>query len=329
MKMTLQSELIKFQSFSGKKGLSCSIEEVGPCILKFHPSTAQSSSRRTRLGFLALIHGNEVIGLPIINNLLNSLVSGTIKADFEIIFALGNVTAAQENKRFIESDLNRSFLKDESITIEEKRAKILESKVLDECDYVFDLHQTIEPSITPFFMLKYSWVRHLAVVQAVNPGIPTVVTYDSIHQAKGVTTNEYLRTKGAIGITIELGEKGFFQNAHDLGFSICLKAIEVFRDPSRFCARTIESLGKFEFPLYQLSGSLKVSGPGTKLNDGWKNLLPVQGGQQVGTSDSGPIVAEASGLMIFPKYNRVSVIGQELFYICTPVTNEGLPNVPS
>ena len=78
------------------------------------------------LTILAVIHGNEVAGLPIVTKLLNQILSGAIRLQAPIGIALGNSEAALVGRRFIDQDLNRSFGAPVNHSREAQRARELE-----------------------------------------------------------------------------------------------------------------------------------------------------------------------------------------------------------
>ena len=81
------------------------------------------SEEKIDLLISGLIHGDEVIGIEIINSLLRRLSSKEISCAINLGFLLGNVEAARQSKRYLEEDLNRSFGLKRIDKIEEKRAR--------------------------------------------------------------------------------------------------------------------------------------------------------------------------------------------------------------
>lgn len=82
-------------------------------------------------------HGNEVIGLEIQKKCKNlNIKNGSLS------FNVGNPEAVRQGKRFIESDLNRSFPGSENGTYEEKIAFYM-MKYIKLFDYVIDIHSTV------------------------------------------------------------------------------------------------------------------------------------------------------------------------------------------
>jgi succinylglutamate desuccinylase len=83
-----------------------------------------------KLAIVCCLHGTEPYGLEVVNRL-----------PVFFPFFIGNEKALKENKRFIDTDLNRSFPGKENGNHEEKIAYELVSK-LNSFDYIIDLHSS-------------------------------------------------------------------------------------------------------------------------------------------------------------------------------------------
>jgi len=83
-----------------------------------------------KLAIVCCLHGNEKYGLEVMKK-LSSHAS----------FFIGNPLAVKKNKRFIDSDLNRSFPGNKNGNYEEKQAHTL-LKELKYSNYVLDLHSS-------------------------------------------------------------------------------------------------------------------------------------------------------------------------------------------
>jgi len=83
-----------------------------------------------KIAVVCCLHGTEPYGLEVVKRLPASLP-----------FFIGNEKALKENKRFIDSDLNRSFPGKENGNHERKMAYNLVNK-LNHFDYIIDLHSS-------------------------------------------------------------------------------------------------------------------------------------------------------------------------------------------
>lgn len=318
--MLLDQEINKFLSFSQVDTEMVKVESVGPYILRLTPKSIQ---KKMTLGFLALVHGNETIGLPILNQLLGSLVSGEIKIDFEVYFGLGNVEAAQKDVRFVEEDLNRCFGLADVQSLEGKRAREMESMMLNHCDYLIDLHQTQRAALRPFFIFQYSSPRCLNIMEKINPGLPTILQTDPIGENTGLSTDEYLRMRGGFGTALELGEKGDLQY-FPMGLEICKEVLFALPPLSTVASTSIQE--NLKLPLFQLNGKLKAQDSSWQLDPSWENFKEFKLGQKMGTTNSGDIIAPEDGYLLFPRFSNVKA-GEAIFHYCTPIKAQDLaPN---
>ncbi len=310
----LKVELKHFQNFKFSTSSVYEIQEVAPYILKFSPK--KSLKKAPVLGLLGLTHGNEHIGLPILNTIAESLINGTLNVDCEVYLGLGNIPAALENKRYLEEDLNRCFALTSRETLESRRARELEVHMLNHCDYLIDIHQTAHVSEAPFFIFQYTNEECLTQVNRWNPvtpwnkGIPVVLQENQIGTDTGLSTDEYIRKKGKFGVALELGQLGS-DSYQDLGLKICLNALNTVNEP------TSSTPKEFSFPIMWLNGIYCADDSSCELDSGWYNLKSFKKGQRLGTNGKGEILAPANGCIIFPRYKKLSQ-GEELFFYCTP-----------
>ncbi len=163
--------------------------------------------------FSSLIHGNEVGPLEGLVNVVEGLAEGSLSFGGRATLFLGNPEAAREDERFLESDLNRVFGEaSEGDSHEERRAREL-MPLLDRADIYIDFHQTLKPTRSEFYVFPWShesglWVRALAGASV------WVTRHPGTAFSPGMMcADEYVRVRGAPGITLELGEKGWRRSA--------------------------------------------------------------------------------------------------------------------
>jgi succinylglutamate desuccinylase len=132
-------------------------------IIQFEPQIRTSKDIILSSG----IHGNETAPIEICDELIKDIFLGKLIVRQRIQFIFGNIKAMNENKRFIDENLNRLFSKDTPICInyEQNRAKIIEDCVDNffkdnKADfnhgrnrYHYDLHTAIRGSIFEKFAI--------------------------------------------------------------------------------------------------------------------------------------------------------------------------------
>lgn len=317
LQFELNCELERFRCFCDVESASGHFEVVGPDILKFSPRGVKS---QLKIGFLALVHGNEVIGLPIVNTVIEALKSGAITTPHEIYFGLGNLPAAHAGTRFIEKDLNRCFGRRDTDTIEARRAREIEAHMLDHVDYLLDLHQTVHPNQHPFFIFQYSSPQCLQHMALMNTKYPTILQFDAIGDSCHLSTDEYLRSRGGFGVAFELGQLGFGADKFDVGVSTALKLIENTKCRRTFADDNAEPVSRrIEFPLYQITDRVQAAGDDTLLENHWINFSEVRAGDVLGQSSAGPLIAPQAGYVLFPKLRQTRSRGQDLMFLCSEI----------
>jgi succinylglutamate desuccinylase len=255
-----------------------------------------------------LVHGNEIGGIEVFIKLLEEIRSGKIKLRTNLRLILANVEAYYADKRFIESDMNRSFGIDDPKTKEEIRAKEIE-KYLDDSDVLVDIHQTIGATKTPFFIFEldeasYNFARHL------HSSLP-IVTYAKKRDFKGKTSTGYLIGKNKIAVTIETGQKAVEDIQISLGLEIVRKALHTDFSrplPSSPFANT------FTF-------SQVISNPDRSLEmvKVYQNFDPVRNGELMAKNKTTEVFAETDGVVLFAKYGDYAKTSVELALVLRPV----------
>lgn len=252
---------------------------------------------------LALVHGDEYAGLPVLNEVCRLLDAGLLRQTVTIAFLLGNVEAARAGRRFLDRDLNRSFARSRTDTREDRRARELE-RVLERARFCLDLHQTIEPSGTPFFVFSFG-ERDMRFAQAVGPGLPAVTfprgTFSEL--SSGLTLGEFHAGIGGVDIAVELGQKGFGFYSEAAGLKLVLNAVEAVQALAG--GTDLPAPSDAANPLYTWKSIVPYPAGEVALTEGLVNFQTITRGQHLGTNDGRPILAPTDGTLLFPKYVRL------------------------
>lgn len=298
----VERELASFERFAAARSLGGgTVERLERDAFVVRPPGARAET--VDLLFMALVHGNEVGGLAVVNAICGYLAQGLLAPASSLGFVLCNVAAARQGTRFVQRDLNRSFGESAPETHEQRRAQELKP-ILRRARYCVDLHQTIEPSDLPFFAFAYQEAT-MRFAHAVSPESP-VVTYwgRKFSQASGAdcTSGEFMDEAGTIGLSFELGQKGFGAYEIAVGVRACLQAIAAVDGLGR--GVPLPPLTDRANPLYTWSAIVPYPAGDVRLETGLKNFQPVAPGQLLGTHDGAPLLAERGGLLLFPKYRH-------------------------
>ncbi|MES2939510.1 MAG: succinylglutamate desuccinylase/aspartoacylase family protein [Pseudomonadota bacterium] len=279
------------------------VEHVGQYAFVVRPDVAPGP--RIDLLLMALVHGNEPGGLLVLNALCALLDSGLVAPSISIGMVACNVDAARRGVRQVEHDLNRSFGRTDTATAEDRRARELEP-MMGAARYCVDLHQTIEPSHTPFFVFGYEPMR-LRFAHAIFPEVPVVTHWGrpfSTTPGGGCTTDEFIRRQGGVALGIELGQKGDDVYQVALGTGVCLRAMAVVAGAvgDGGALPALGALGDGLNPLYTWGAVVPYPDTQVTLNPGLANFQQIEAGQVLGTQAGGALLAPSSGRLLFPKY---------------------------
>lgn len=160
----------------------------------------------------ACVHGNETIGIDVINELIKT-IKYDLLIDCEIAFIVCNPKAVYLNKRFIDVDMNRRFFHEninkikESSNLENHEDLMIKNilEYLENVNYLFDIHSTTLPSIP--FVYCSNTSKHIEVSRFFNVGYIVLPSDKMINEYPEFSfgLDNYIDSKGGIGITIEAG----------------------------------------------------------------------------------------------------------------------------
>ncbi len=256
----------------------------------------------------ALVHGNETGGLRVLNWFGRKIIADKIKIPHSFFFCLGNVEAAQKGVRFVERDLNRSFLSVSSELYEEKLAKRIEGYVKD-CAFCIDLHQTNEASVTPFMIFIYT-AQKLAFARHMDSEIPIITSTSGRHK-DGSTLDFYCYKNNIISTTLELGKAGFDDIQAEYGVRYLLKYLEksdlTKEVPFKNIFRIAESIYWFDERII--------------LNPGLINFTAINKGDVVGKKAEIDYPSPHDGVILFPKYGKIAENTKEVFTVAKPISD--------
>ena len=291
-------QFVKFKSALEEKGFCIeSVDDFGYILC---PDKNQIGHRIDLL-ITGLIHGNEVIGIEIINRVLKGFLNGR-DLTLNLGFLLCNLEAARAGERFIESDLNRGFCVDQIKTHEHQRALQI-SRVVDQADFILDLHQTIGPTLTPFFVIEH---KHelIQIAHQLLPEFPIITFGEKGFSKSGKTMLEYASLQGAKALVIECGQQGFSAELAEKVEKACLDLIEILK------YKVIKKAERIEV-LELVSSITNVNGK-THLVPGLVSYTPIRAGQILAYNGETPVLAPFDGRVIFPSYGEKARTNHEL-----------------
>ncbi len=229
-----------------------------------------------------MIHGNETLGLHLINYLLEQ----PSQKPFGLI--LGNREATLINKRFVERDLNRSFLEKNNEKFEENRAKEIET-FASTFQYVLDIHQTSHDSEREFFLCR----NHKESLQMAEifPSSPLVFLREPKMSSEGEGFGSFALKNSLPFLTVELGKMGFNQDYFDKGLEIIHNFLDFEGE--------VQSIN-LERSCYLFSKKVIKQSEDDLLVSGLTNLQPVSKGKNL--LKNREFLCPIEGYTLFPKY---------------------------
>ena len=289
-----------------------------------------------RLIVLGGVHGDETCGTVAIERTLAELDSGALRllrGELTMV-PVANPLARRLRRREGERNLNRTFKPSEAPVDYEGRITNLLCPLLDRHDVLLDLHSftsqgeafaMIGPRDNPGPLEPFSRAAEEGLL-ALHIGTSRVVegwldiyaaslaqsaggmAADGAALAFGWGTNEYMRSRGGYGVTLECG-----QHRDPAAPDVAHRAIHA----------VLRLLGMTETPAGTPApvhpSLLRLVGVVDRLNDGdrffreWATFDPVSMGEPIGMRADGTVLhAERDGFLVFP--NATASLGTEWFY---------------
>jgi len=256
------------------------------------------------LTLMGIVHGNEWGGIAVLNAVLDLIAKGTVTLTAPTAFLLGNPQAAKANKRFLEKDLNRSFDVSNPTHKEELRALALQ-KTLTRTARLVDFHQTSRPCDRPFFIFPHSDDAY-AFAREILPRQTIVTHWGKPFSVEGRCSDEFVNSRGGIGVTIELGQNGFDPYQVSAGTVAAIASISAVSVAlaGPVASDKQEKVAPYTLgPIFTWGAVLPWPEEGVvTLRPGLDNFTEVKEGEELGRAGSTPILAPVAGRMLFAKY---------------------------
>lgn len=258
------------------------------------------------LALMGITHGDEVAGLALMNELLRKLLRqrhDNVKLPISLALILGNYQATMKGVRFIERDLNRCFDLRDNTSLEGQRAHQL-APLLQSCRYLIDFHQTAERSAHSFSIFPFS-EKNLAWARAVHGDYPIVTRFGAGEQfsAAGMCTDEYVLQQGNIGITIELGQKGYDPPQIKHGLKVACQAVTQVAQVAQVAQGGITT-ARTPIDLYITAETVNFPDDGVfQLAPDLYNFKPLAKGDLLATFSDQQLTCAIDGYALFPKYH--------------------------
>lgn len=236
-----------------------------------NPIIKKYGKGRPVVALVGSLHGDEPVGARVLDEIGNlQLIKG------QIITVIGNPLALKKRVRFIEEDLNRSFLKEPINTRERKIAKKI-MKEISSADFVIDIHSTTTNT------------NGVVIVSSLNKKIKEAI---DVMKPKNVVLISSMAKYSLIGsvshsVSLEYGE-----HHKEKTYRESLEAVLRFLSYQGIIERKRAKKSEEKINYFKVSGAVKRPND-FKMNP-IKNLSLVRKGSILGYVASQPIKAKES-----------------------------------
>lgn len=251
-----------------------------------------------------LIHGNEHGTLPAACEFAEQLARGDINPGGPVTLFLGNVAAARADQRFLEEDFNRVFTFDRPAHSLERRLAESVRPILDAADVFLDFHQTQTPTQRPFW--TFPWSPELGDWAHVLAAAPVALTRPAGQSFSQGTCclDEYVRHRGRVGITVELGYRGPDPTQAANALAVMRRLVNAV-DALEAGATLQDLAAKSEqVTFYATSHIVPALTSHHKLRPCIENWTYVEENELLSPPDVPEVRAPSSGYILFPKYPK-------------------------
>lgn len=275
----------------------------------------ESGKEGPHLLVFGAIHGDEVAGTIVLNELLEKIENDTFKLDKGTLTfcPVCNPLAHEKDQRYVDTNLNRMFGEfDKSNCGYETSISEVLMGYIDECDYLLDLHSTHKPG-DPVFVFSeaesgpiFEYAKALKVDNI-------FLDWKVVYHGEDYCTEAYALKQGKIATTLECGYHkdpttiNIAKNAlyNILSFLDMHKASEV----ETITETKTPNIYRFETCVYREDGDVFTSN--------WGHMDKFKKGDPIYKKGNGDIVhAEKDCIIIMP--NKKAQTGDEFYYLGYP-----------
>jgi len=168
------------------------------------------------LGLTAAIHGNELNGIKVIQEVIESIDVKAFNGTIIAIPGLNQVSVTQDRRRFLdEEDLNRNFPGKKKGNRSQQYVWQINDKILSKLDYLIDMHTASFGRVNSLYVrgdMTNEKIKQMALLQDAdiilkNKGVPSTGVSNSATR----TMRAEAIIKGIPTITVEYGNPQVYQ----------------------------------------------------------------------------------------------------------------------
>lgn len=256
-------------------------------------SIAPQSGYQKTLAIMALTHGDEVVGLAVIEKLLRDLLDNKFSLTARLLIIIANRKAYVAQRRYIDCDLNRCY-GEQYRELNHETARVATIKLaLAEADCLIDMHQTMYTTNSAFFISPHAR-KSVDFSEFLADGLPIV-----IHQStQAITTSTtYMTSLDKPAATIELGDMGVTTEQMVLADKIIARALAWLSDEHKH-KDVSQSRNQFIIQHHE-----KYLGGDIQLAEAIVNFASVEAGDCIASCDGKPLRTPVAGkVLLYPPF---------------------------
>lgn len=254
------------------------------------------------------IHGNEPCWTLAIEKYISELClwKQTLDKGQVTFIPIANPVAYKSGNRYVLRDVNRIFWKYASPQCEEEKISDELASLIDEHDYLLDIHSTTEATV-PYVFQDFNDKESELIAQSI-PSFYIVSWWQDLYEGTSVgDTISYAYSVWKKGVLIECGQHNGIQ-ARQVAYDAINSFLAHF---SVICTNNTKEY-KFDGCYIQMKQVFYKESEGN-FTQSWKNFDFVKKGELLAMyNDWGEIFAPNDGYIIMPNDNIE--IGQDWFY---------------
>lgn len=177
---------------------------------------AKGKSSHPVLGLTAALHGNELNGIPIIQNLMEDLDIEHLKGTIIAVPGLNSISIPLHKRRYLDDeDLNRNFPGKTKGNRSQQYAWNISQKILSRFDFLIDMHTASFGRVNTLYVradMANEQIKQMALLQDADIILNSTGTSstNASKDGSGTMRSEVMR-KGIPAITVEYGNPQVYQ----------------------------------------------------------------------------------------------------------------------
>lgn len=271
---------------------------------------------------IAALHGNEWVGIRAMEKITPFLKAQSLNG--RVVGLVGNLDAAQQNKRYLHYDLNRMFQSeylnnDNSHVPEWHQARALIDAIEEQISaypqatelHLLDVHSMSGDGI------PFTCFPHTERNEQIAHQLPLPAIADLVESLPGTLT-DYYKHKFTSTMVVECGQHdadnttqtGIASILYYLGLTGVLRQSDIPDEHTEWLLNHCKDLPRV-FTRVQYRHHI-AKGSGFKMQPGYDNLQPVKSNDLLATEVTGEVRAPCDGRVVLPCYQEQ---GEDGFFI--------------